>query len=389
MSFAPRHQRGIIVSGLRQKQLDFIDAVRSGDAESVSRIWEATPALDKRPPFNINMCLDDAINGDHVKVVSILVECCGADINWRLGVTDRGRLATAVECSAVNCIDWILKNGGNLNVETPDGNRCFALEKAVHKGDLEMVKLMIKHGGEAVYKWKNNSGILGNPLTIAINSGQDEIADYFRSIGIPEPKRQEAPPSDPLRTHLMDFFGDVDEDEIHQVVQSDPPISIVIGNDSENTILVTRGMSSAPVFQNDGSPLYAELMMQVPHEWQFGPDSSDPRARWAIGCLQQIAVFPHASGEPFSFYVMCPNGTPPAPILDGSDLTGVMAIQASEEFGTYTDDEKTVTLYHVIPLYTEEFELVEKFGIQELLTRFGSHEISEVVIFDRPNVAVD
>ncbi len=86
---------------------------------------------------------------------------------------------------------------------------------------------------------------------------------------------------------------------------------------------------------------------------------------------------------------MCPNGSPPEPILDGYPFTGVMAIQAAGDFATYTDGDKEVQLYHVLPMYTEEFQLVETAGLGELLTRFQTAGIGQRVDLSRPNVGAD
>jgi hypothetical protein len=85
--------------------------------------------------------------------------------------------------------------------------------------------------------------------------------------------------------------------------------------------------------------------------------------------------------------MMCPNGMPAQPILDGYDFTGVMTIQARADFATYADGDRVVTLYHVIPLFTEEFELAQSAGIGELLNRFQTEGIGQLIDLTRPNVA--
>jgi hypothetical protein len=146
-------------------------------------------------------------------------------------------------------------------------------------------------------------------------------------------------------------------------------------------------MSVAPITQGDGNQLYTELIMQVPADWAIGTESEDRKSKWAIACLQQLAVFPHISGQSFPPYLMCPNGMPPQPILEGHDFTGVLAIQAMAAFATYADGDNTVTMYHIVPLFTEEFDLAKSAGIGELLERFDARGVGQLIDLSRPNVA--
>ena len=368
----------------------FAIAVGSGDANGVRRIWNEYPGLLAGTGLSLNHYLDDAISNNHPNVLRALVEL-GADINSRNTVSDdRGRAWCAVSNDAAACLDWLLQNGVQINFDTTEATRCFALECACAIGSLELVKRLVEHGAVTDYKWKEGGRPRGNPLTIAANGGHEEVAEYLRSTGTPEPQlplQTDGDGDDRLRAHVTTYFGEPEADEIRQVVPAQPVISIVVVQADDQTVLVTRGMSAAPITQHDGSQLYAELMLQVPADWGIGAESADKKSEWAGACLQQLAAFPHINGGPFPPCMMCPNGMPPQPILDGYDFTGVMTIQAAADFATYTDGNKTVTLYHVIPLFTEEFELARSTGIAELLNRFEALGIGQLTDLSRPSVA--
>jgi hypothetical protein len=369
---------------------NFNRAVKSGDAAGVRLIWKENPQLLQGTSLSISDYLDNAISGDHLDALRALVDL-GADINWRCDRTgDRGRAYCAVSDDATACLEWLLQSGVEINLKTSEATRCFVLERACSKGSLEYVKLLVEHGAVTDYQWKDGGPPRGNPLTQAVNRGHEDVAEYLRSIGTTQPKRphqNEEEVTDPLRAHLIRFFGEPEANEIHQVIPTQPAISLVYVKADDQTVLVTRGMSTVPIKQTDGTQLYAELMMQVPAEWIFGPESDDKKAEWAIGCLRQLALYPHITEQPFPPYMMCPNGTPPEPIIEGHDFTGILAIQALADFATYTDGDNTVTLYHIVPLFTEEFELAKSDGIGELLNRFDAQGVGQLVDLSRPNVA--
>ncbi|MHC4880685.1 MAG: suppressor of fused domain protein [Planctomycetota bacterium] len=371
----------------------FVSAIEAGDASRAREVWRTNPQLMREDADGtfVSYYIRRVFPRDDVEMLQTLVDL-GADINYLPGKTARGFALEALWENALSCFEFLLKNGVQINFDTSDGVRCFALEEASRKGLLAATKMLVEHGAVFDYRWNENSPMQGNPLSLAMKYGHDEVADYLRSIGCPEPKQENgaaSTESDALQGHLATHFGNPDSNEFQQNVSGEVPISVAVSRSDDELVLVTRGMSAEPVTQNDGTQLYAELIMQLPADWELSLESDDDTATWPIICLQQLAAFPHQTGQPFSFYVMCPNGSPPEPILNGYPFTGVMAIQAAGDFATYTDGDKDVQLYHVLPMYTEEFELVEKAGLDELLTRFQAAGVGQRVDLSRPNVAAD
>lgn len=362
-------------------------AVETGDVASVRKIWSEDSEVVSRVGLTLNVYLRNCASAGDYLMISVLVEL-GADINYSRDFYDHV-LSSAADSKSMPCLRWLLANGANVNMETADGTRSPALESAVFVGSLEMVELLVDHGAIINYEWENSDKPCGNPLTSAIKSGHDDIIKYLRSQGGVEPERVIRTSGDPLDDHIRQHFGVVGENSVDQIEPTDPPITISIARNADFSTLFTKGMSSVPVKQNDGTEQFVELLLQVPAGWPLHPGTEDPGVWWGITCLQDTAVFPHETGQPFSFYVLFPNGTPPTAIYEDSSFTGVMAIQVMGPAGGFQDGTRTITLYHMIPLYTEEFQLVETDGIEALLQRFQDEGIGQHLDSGRKNVGVE
>ncbi len=53
-----------------------------------------------------------------------------------------------------------------------------------------------------------------------------------------------------------------------------------------------------------------------------------------------------------------------------------------------TDDGRTIQIYRLLPLYSEERALEMSQGVAELMRRFDKHDISTTVDLKRVNVAL-
>ncbi len=260
----------------------FVAALDDGDVARVREVWRKNPQLrgnDTEREF-LSYYIRYALPSDDDAMLRTLVEL-GADVSYLPSESDRGFAWEALCENALCCFKYIVESNGQINFETPDGIRCFALERACRRGLLAEVKMLVEHGAVLDYRWTENSRLQGNPLSIAIRHGNDEVADYLRSIGSPE-SRQDAPRQadepDALQTHLAAHFGAPDANEFQQVVSGDVPVSVAVARSDEEQVLVTRGMSAEPVTQNDGTQLYAELMMQLPVDWELSLEADGDKA---------------------------------------------------------------------------------------------------------------
>ena len=366
----------------------FAIAVGSGDANGVRRIWNEYPGLLAGTGLSLNHYLDDAISNNHPNVLRALVEL-GADINSRNTVSDdRGRAWCAVSNDAAACLDWLLQKGVQINFDTTEATRCFALECACAIGSLELVKRLVEHGAVTDYKWKEGGRPRGNPLTIAANGGHEEVAEYLRSTGTPEPQlplQTDGDGDDRLRAHVTTYFGEPEADEIRQVVPAQPVISIVVVQADDQTVLVTRGMSAAPITQHDGSQLYAELMLQVPADWTVSDlsphDKKVGMGYWqpaTTGCLvpahqrrsrfHRVHDVPqrHASGQP---------------IIEGHDFhRHDCPFRPLADFATYTDGRQhRHSVPHCSAVHGGIRAGKDRPVSRELLNRFDAQGVGQLV----------
>ena len=110
------------------------------------------------------------------------------------------------------------------------------------------------------------------------------------------------------------------------------------------------------------------------------------------GWLKRIARYPHDNdtwlGGP---HTIIANGEPPEPLAPNTKLSCLMLLANPSEFGRWTrpDDGAEVVFYDLFGLYTQERNLELREGLGELLDRFQSRFISNVLDPQRPNVAVD
>ena len=78
------------------------------------------------------------------------------------------------------------------------------------------------------------------------------------------------------------------------------------------------------------------------------------------------------------------NEDPPQPLAPDTRLTSLLLL-AEKSF--ISRDGRTIQLYRVTPLYTEERDLEIREGIGALLCTFDSHNVPFVVDLKRPSVA--
>lgn len=130
----------------------------------------------------LNYYLRMAASANQIEVMSELVQM-GADINApQIDGRPEGPVDDAVMDGAIAAARWLLQRGARLNHEVKGVTRCQSLVTAVHKGNLEMVKLLVEHGADINACW---AGL--TPLSWAINHGQSEVENYLRSKGALEP----------------------------------------------------------------------------------------------------------------------------------------------------------------------------------------------------------
>ncbi len=404
-----------------------------------------------------------AIRNNRINVVSALLEL-GYNINAVAMPEEVTPLIGSIDTANLEMIKLLLTRGADATI----GRTFFAAinrdtEKCDDSERLEIVKLLVKHGADInrEFNWLGNDNIRVTPLSYAISSGKQPIAEYLKSLDAKMPLNEKKSSKDqrsrgvsktgergimaisvsceacgreyqvkeelagkrvkckdcgavisiPLEVvevveeaedsstaeEVVDFFqqnfGTVHDKSLIEVVPTtDPPITIhaISPTKARNHItLFTAGMSDRPMTVPDGEEEYqfAELFIQLPADWPLAKKAlADPNFGWPIHWLRQVAGYPHANntwlGGPVTIIA---NGEPPERLAPKCPFTSLL-IMVGHSFTT--DDGRTIQLYRLLPLYSEERALEMSQGVAELMRRFDKHDISTTVDLKRVNVAL-
>jgi hypothetical protein len=363
-----------------------------------------------RCKLNGTTWLHEAARIQDIDLMRFLLER-GHDVNAVANESVGHALMPAIHKGSVEGVKLLLAHGADPNI-----NR--TLIGAINRSDpalgLEIIKLLIEHGADInrVFPWGEDQKLRFTPLSWAIASGKQEIADYLRSKGAKTPPVEIYPGPASIADQIVAYFekklGPVQPQALQEIVPSGLPIAIHVVPPSEgrdHITLFTTGMSQQPMNVPPGSEQlqYAELAINLPADWPlpgqnkprslFGwlkkSNSSDEaairRALWPILWLRAIARYPHEhrtwlGGAALIFA----NGEPPQPLAPGVPFTSLLMLNAGD---IACAGGQTIQIYQLVPLYTEERDLEITQGIPVLLQAMDRHSISWVVDLSRSNVA--
>ena len=144
-----------------------------------------------------NPSLIDVVNGEenylwiaammkNLPIVKALVEL-GADINRSNDLSGgdeshpfyepEGIVLQSIRSRDAESISWLLENGAKLNFEIQGEVRCLPLIAAAVAGDLEIVKMLVKHGAVLDSKFHG-----ADAIRHADENGKVEVRDYLVSL---------------------------------------------------------------------------------------------------------------------------------------------------------------------------------------------------------------
>jgi hypothetical protein len=158
-------------------------------------------------------------------------------------------------------------------------------------------------------------------------------------------------------------------------------------------MLFTTGMSARPMTVPPGGEAYrfAELLIRLPAAWPLSQeDLNDPNHFWSVRWLRKLARHPHAHGTWLGgSSALIDNGEPPEPFAPNSPFTSLLLLTEDSEFGRLSlSDGRSVVLYSVYPLFTEERALERRHGVRRLLEAFQRHCVPRVADPARPNAGL-
>lgn len=209
---------------------------------------------------------------------------------------------------------------------------------------------------------------------------------------------------DAIRRHIAEHLGEpafvlheVVSDLVHIDVHVVPPRP---GRDFFT--LVTSGMSDLPMNTPGqlASQRFAELLICLPPDWPLPTDGriegsalEDERHYWPIRWLKALARLPHEYSTWLGPGHTVPNGDPPAPYVDGTDLCCLLVMAPAclePEAWTLKRPGHAVHFFALWPLHRAEMELKLEQGLEALLDRLealGPDGLATVERIDpaRPN----
>jgi hypothetical protein len=367
-------------------------AVTKGDVEAARRIAESHPNILNEPIIQMTW-LHLAADEDFVPMVRLLVEECGIGVNTpRSPDEPDGPLTNAARSGCLNVARWLLDHGADVNAG--NGARPTPLMSAAGNGHLEMAKLLVARGACINESWGKATA-----LSIAIDYGHPDLADYLRSQGAVEPpprKKGSGSPSTPVE-EILDYVGStvgpVGLPALTEIVPILPlDIHVVSPDDDGNLkMLITTGMSEERMNVPIGSETYAfaEVSITLHRRWPLSKeDMKDPNNYWPVEWLRIVAYYPHREGVWVGPEHIISNGDPPEPFAPNTLQSCILILNHGSLEPLSLRDGRIINFYQMIPLYREERDLQMTKGTRHLIRLFDNHGITPVVDPARPNVAL-
>lgn len=190
----------------------------------------------------------------------------------------------------------------------------------------------------------------------------------------------------------------------HEIVSSlvHIDVHVILPTEAEpHYTLFTTGMSDRPMrvpadVEDPGALQYAELLMMLPSDWFDDPrdieELRDERKFWPIRLLKSLARFPHEHDTWLGFGHSVPNGEPPEPFSDDTEMCCALVVPPvrvpPEFYDLRLSDGRTVNFYAIVPLYPEELQLKLTHGTGALLERFDRESVSELLDPGRNNTCL-
>ena len=162
-------------------------------------------------------------------------------------------------------------------------------------------------------------------------------------------------------------------------------------------VMYTTGMSDLPMTLPDNIKerddlKYAELFMFLPDSWNPGKEftiSTDMPYKdfWPIQMIKFLARFPHEYKTWLGYGHTIPNGQDYEPILEGSDMSGMLLLELDENFSPLVlKNGEKVHLYMTMPITRAEMEYKLKHGMSELDKKFSEQDLQLVIDMYRKSV---
>lgn len=199
-----------------------------------------------------------------------------------------------------------------------------------------------------------------------------------------------------IRSHIERLIGRVAE----EFADSDPASGVkVLRVEPDDArplhTLITVGLSdcrmTAPSSTPADAPRHIELMMTLPRHWKVDRASMGrPQYRWPVTELFRLAQLVRGRDQWLGWGTAMAHGDPPDAYVAESALCAVIlapSLLVKQDFYELHAADRRIVFFAAIPLYREEFELQQRVGMQQLLSKLIDHNVKDIVDLRRRNVA--
>ncbi|MGB7347766.1 MAG: suppressor of fused domain protein, partial [Pirellulaceae bacterium] len=288
------------------------------------------------------------------------------------------------------------------------------LLNAAKEGHDEVVEYLLSAGINANATYRIPSGALINAMTDAKRSQNAKVIELLKSHGCHEPvegvdipiwepeefRNKQVPIAD-LGREIIDYmeqrFGPVDQEGLQEIIPVMEGLSVAINVIRPNDlhpyfVLFTNGMSDLPMKVPAGSERwkFAELVIHLPADWIHPRDAnSDPRWMWPVKWLREMAYYPHLNdtwlGLPAA---IVSSAEPPEPLGPGTEQSCLLMIPdfANLDPPLVRADGSQVHFFTMVPLYSEERDYEQEYGMKEFFKRFSARKVPMTVDLNRPRM---
>ncbi len=339
----------------------------------------------------------------------------GFDVNQRnsLGETALFHATSAEKSEAVKLL---LSLGAEID-NNPDASPILT---AIGDSNIEILQILISHRGNIHFTYRRRLGEIRNALSYAIELGNAEVIELLKAAGCRMPREEDVaidlsiPKEKPaaVSAETSEFsdadreaiiqaiageFGPVEPHALQEIVPVDAEVEVRVhvipaGEESPFLTIFTTGMSARPMTVPEGSEAfeYAELLMHLPSDWKWKESlQADSPYSWPFQWLRNIAYLPHLNatwlGGP---HTIIASDDPPVPLGAGTDFTCLLLVADLIDCAPMElPSGRSVRVYTVVPIFTDERDLELREGVVALLKTFQKYFIPSVCLPGRPSVA--
>lgn len=200
-----------------------------------------------------------------------------------------------------------------------------------------------------------------------------------------------------LEAHLEKHLGECTV--FHELISQTVHLDLYCYGPNESRpyyTIVTVGVSDGPLSAPEDADMlrYVELMLYLPPDWPMPTDGDMPEDHyWPFRIIKFLGRFVHEYNSFYAPLHTIPNGDPPAPYADNTELCCALLTMAAMEEESFHDleiDAHPVTFLQVHPITRAEMELKLEEGGDELLQLLGENGVlDEPIVPGRPCFATE